>query len=88
MRYTARTRSIAWKDDAATREAAAFLRGLVAGEGRGIFRLRLETGMGIVANNVLHLREAFEDDPARPRLLYRARYLDRIAEPEAAWRNG
>jgi len=30
---------------------------------------------------------AFEDEPARPRLLYRARYLDRVALPQAApWR--
>jgi len=27
---------------------------------------------------VLHARSAFRDDPARPRLLYRARYYDRV----------
>jgi hypothetical protein len=37
--------------------------------------------MGLVANNVLHDRDAFIDDPQRPRLLYRARYLDRVASP-------
>ena len=35
------------------------------------------------AHNVLHDRTGFEDDPARPRLLYRARYLDRVALPAA-----
>jgi len=39
--------------------------------------------MGIVGHNVLHERSAFVDDARRPRLLYRARYLDRI-EPGAA----
>jgi hypothetical protein len=39
-----------------------------------------------VCNNVLHERSAFEDDPARPRLLYRARYVERIAGTEGAWR--
>jgi hypothetical protein len=48
--------------------------------------------MGIVANNVLHDRSAFDDDPAQPRLVWRARYLDRVAAPRAAaehaWLNG
>ena len=36
--------------------------------------------MGLVCNNVLHDRAGFVDDPKQPRLLYRARYLDRIGE--------
>jgi hypothetical protein len=34
--------------------------------------------MGLVCNNVLHDRSGFVDDPMHPRLLYRARYLDRV----------
>jgi alpha-ketoglutarate-dependent taurine dioxygenase len=79
MRYTARTRSIVWKDDPVTRAAAAFLAQLPAQEGAHVFRLTLQPGMGLVCNNVLHDRSGFVDDPARPRLLYRARYLQRIA---------
>lgn len=85
MRYTARTRSIVWKDDAATRQAVAFLERFLADDNPYVLRLKLEAGMGIVANNVLHDRSAFTDDPAAPRLLYRARYLDRISLPEAPW---
>jgi alpha-ketoglutarate-dependent taurine dioxygenase len=81
MRYTARTRSIEWKDDAATRAAVACLEGLLASPSAPVLRVRLEPGMGLVANNVLHDRDAFIDDPQRPRLLYRARYLDRVAPP-------
>ena len=81
MRYTARTRSIVWKDDAATRDAVAFLADFLAGDSRHIFRLRLEAGMGLVCNNVLHDRAGFDDDPQAPRLLYRARYLDRLDRP-------
>jgi len=89
MRYTARTRSIEWKDDAATRAAVAALEGVLAAEAPGVFHLRLQAGMGIVGHNVLHDRTAFEDDPALPRLLYRARFLDRACvPPEAPWRNG
>ena len=84
MRYTARTRSIAWKDDPATREAAGFLLGRLDEGGAGIFRVRLEPGMGIVCNNVLHDRSAFVQG-AGPRLLFRARYYDRIAGTEGAW---
>ena len=79
MRYTARTRSIVWKDDGAVRAAAAFLRELLQTDAAHVFRVRLEPGMGLVCNNVLHARSAFVDDPDQPRLLYRARYLDRIA---------
>lgn len=78
MRYTARTRSIAWKEDAATRAAVAALEGILAAESPHVFRSRLEPGMGLLCNNVLHDRSAFTDDPAHPRLLYRARYHDRI----------
>jgi hypothetical protein len=80
MRYTARTRSIEWQDDAATRAAVACLEALLGGASPHVLQVRLEPGMGIVANNVLHDRAAFVDDPARPRLLYRARYLDRVGE--------
>lgn len=82
MRYTARTRSIEWKDDAATRAAVACLEALLASPSAPVLCVRLEPGMGLVANNVLHDRDAFIDDPQRPRLLYRARYLDRVAGPD------
>jgi alpha-ketoglutarate-dependent taurine dioxygenase len=80
MRYTARKRNIEWKDDAATAEALAALERILDGEHHPyIFRARLEAGMGLICNNVLHTRDAFSDDPHGPRrLLYRARYFDRI----------
>jgi Taurine catabolism dioxygenase TauD, TfdA family len=79
MRYTARTRSIAWKQDAATLAAVAALEKLLASDSPYISHARLEPGMGLLCNNVLHDRAAFSDDPAHPRLLYRARYHDRIS---------
>jgi len=87
MRYTARTRSIEWKSDDATRAAVGALEALLAGDTPWVLRTRLEAGMGLVGHNVLHDRTGFEDDPAQPRLLYRARFLDRVALPQAApWR--
>ncbi|HYA39634.1 MAG TPA: TauD/TfdA family dioxygenase [Candidatus Methylomirabilis sp.] len=80
MRYTARTRSIEWKQDAATREAVRFLERLLAGESPYIFRHRMAAGEGLVCNNVLHNRTAFTDDVDKgiARLVYRARYYDRV----------
>jgi len=79
MRYTARTRSIEWKQDEPTLAAVAFLEKLLATDAPCIFRARLEPGMGLLCNNVLHDRAGFSDDADHPRLLYRARYYDRIA---------
>jgi alpha-ketoglutarate-dependent taurine dioxygenase len=77
MRYTARTVSIAWAGDTDTAAAVARLAQWLAADAPHALRVRLEPGMGVICNNVLHARSAFRDDPARPRLLYRARYYDR-----------
>ncbi len=79
MRYTARTRSIQWKDDAATRAAVTALEQLLADDSPTVFRYRLNAGEGLLCNNVLHNRTAFRDADDARRLLYRARYHDRIA---------
>jgi alpha-ketoglutarate-dependent taurine dioxygenase len=79
MRYTARTRSIEWKQDELSRAAVVFLEQLLAADSQYIYSARLESGMGLLCNNVLHDRSGFNDSPDSPRLLYRARYYDRIA---------
>lgn len=84
MRYTARTRSVIWKNNAPTQAAVAFLAQLLASDKSHVFRLTLEPGMGLVCNNVLHDRAGFVDELQQPRLLYRARYLDRLPQPALA----
>jgi alpha-ketoglutarate-dependent taurine dioxygenase len=82
MRYTARFRNIRWRDDGPTRAAAARIRELLGGDDNpDILRYRLRPGEGVVCNNVLHARTGFRDDAGggHQRLIYRARYLDRIA---------
>ena len=82
MRYTARTRSISWRDDAATGEAAQWLRDrLDAGDPLGC-TVRLDAGQGILNNNVLHDRTGFGTDRGDARLLYRVRFHNRIARSE------
>jgi hypothetical protein len=78
MRYTARTRSIEWKQDAITLAAVAKLEQILASASPHIHQLKMESGMGLLCNNVLHDRSAFTDDASNPRLLYRARYLERV----------
>jgi hypothetical protein len=79
LRYTARRKSIEWKRDPAVAAAVAALARVLDEDSRFRHRLVLGPGMGIVCNNVLHERTGFVDDPAVPRLLYRARYFDRVA---------
>lgn len=78
MRYTARSISIAWKADAATEAARAALERLLAAPTPWTLRGRLEPGMGLICNNVLHDRSGFTETPERRRLLYRARYYERV----------
>lgn len=78
MRYTARTHSILWKRDPVLLDAVKFLEQLLAGDSPIIFRGRLESGMGLICNNVLHDRSGFAETETQRRLLYRARYYERI----------
>jgi alpha-ketoglutarate-dependent taurine dioxygenase len=80
MRYTARTRSIVWKQDDMTQAAVRFLENLLSGDSRYVFHHRLAPGQGLICNNVLHNRTGFTDDMDKgiTRLVYRARYYDRI----------
>ncbi|HHH38824.1 MAG TPA: taurine catabolism dioxygenase TauD [Sedimenticola sp.] len=78
MRYTDRSRSIEWRDDPLTREAVAALKGLLAGDRPYRFEGTLQSGQGLICGNVLHTRSGFENGE-QERLLYRARYFDRIA---------
>jgi len=82
MRYSARPRNIVWRDDSTTRAAAEYLLNLFQADSPYIFRHRLQAGQGVISNNVLHCRTEFSHDanPNQGRLLYRARYFDRVAD--------
>ncbi|MRR50376.1 MAG: taurine catabolism dioxygenase TauD [Rhodocyclaceae bacterium] len=80
MRYTARKVSIAWKQDAATVAAVAALERILATPTPWTLHGRLEPGMGLVCNNVLHDRSGFTETAEKRRLLYRARYYERVCD--------
>jgi hypothetical protein len=79
LRYTKRKRSIIWKEN--TVEAVKYLESILEDlQSPYVFRATLQAGWGLICNNVLHDREGFEDNAEKPRLLYRARYYQRISE--------
>lgn len=78
MRYTDRSRSIEWRDDALTREAVAELKQILKAPSLYRFEGTLQSGQGLICNNVLHTRSGFKNGETE-RLLFRARYFDRIA---------
>lgn len=82
MRFTARKRHVIWSDDILVRQAADCLLALLDSDSRFITRHRLKAGQGLIANNVLHNRSVFHHQPGAEtsRLLYRARYYDRIRD--------
>ena len=63
----------------ATQAAVAALERILATPTPWTLHGRLEPGMGLVCNNVLHDRSGFTETPLRRRLLYRARYYDRVS---------
>lgn len=78
LRYTKRKRSIIWKEN--TVEAVKYLESILDDlKSPYIFRATLQSGWGLICNNVLHDRSGFEDHGEKPRLLYRARYYQRIS---------
>jgi alpha-ketoglutarate-dependent taurine dioxygenase len=89
MRYSARGRNVIWRDDDSTRNATAALTALLSDKNPYVIRHRMQPGDGIICNNVLHCRSGFIDDPApeKNRLLFRARYFDRIIQTESTEQN-
>lgn len=79
LRYTARTRSIEWAADPVLQETLDEIRDYLASDSPYIFRHKLKPGQGILCNNVLHNRTAFEENDTieSKRLIYRARFYDR-----------
>jgi alpha-ketoglutarate-dependent taurine dioxygenase len=78
MRYSARTRNIQWKQDPSLQAALSYIEGLFSHGSTYIYRHRMKPGQCLVSNNVLHNRSGFRDSPQQRRVIYRARYHERI----------
>ena len=79
MRYTARSKSITWKNDAMLSASKKIIEALLQKD-QYVTHYRLNSGEGIVCNNILHARSAFTNGniPAQQRLIYRIRSYNRL----------
>lgn len=79
MRYTARTKSIQWKQDQLLLKALDMIEELLK-DNEFVLRYTLQAGEGFICNNILHGRDAFINGniPQKQRLMYRARSYNRL----------
>ena len=79
MRYTSRPHNIVWKSDRLSATALNRVREILM-DGKTLVEIKLQQQrQGIVCNNILHGRQAFQDGADMPpRLVYRARYYDAV----------
>ena len=78
MRFSKRKRNIIWSDDSLTKEALASLFEFLDSNSPYHVSYRLNSGEGVICNNILHTRSAFTDSAQNTRVYYRARYYNRI----------
>ena len=76
MRYTHRKHNIQWRDDKTTKQALGCLSGLLDNDNPYCFETKLQSGQGLICNNILHTRSGFNE--GSDRLLYRGRYFNRL----------
>ena len=83
LRYTSRPHNIVWKSDRQSATALNRVREILM-DGKTMIEIKLRERQGIVCNNILHGRQAFQDGADVPsRLVYRARYYDAISFDKA-----
>jgi alpha-ketoglutarate-dependent taurine dioxygenase len=83
MRYTSRPHNIVWKSDRLSAAALNRVREILM-DGKTMVEIKLRERQGIVCNNILHGRQAFQNGADMPpRLVYRARYYDAIGFDKA-----
>ncbi|MBZ0106272.1 MAG: TauD/TfdA family dioxygenase [Sulfuricella denitrificans] len=79
-RFSFRKTDMAWSDDADVVAARNVLESFLLNDPEHVIEGRLESGLGLISNNVLHTRETLvdSDDAAKKRLLFRTRFYDRV----------
>ncbi len=83
MRYTARSRSIEWKQDTVLLRAVNMIEELLS-DNEFTLNYTLQPGEGLICNNILHGRSAFTNGniPEQQRVMYRARSYNRLFSGE------
>ncbi len=80
MRYTARTRSVHWKDAPLVTQSKLAIENLLANSTELVLKYTLQPGEGFICNNILHGRSAFTNGNMSDgeRVMYRVRSYDRL----------
>jgi len=80
FRFSFRKMDMSWSEDSDIIAAKNALEAIILNESEYTLEGRLESGMGLVSNNVIHTREKLTDsnDSSKKRLLFRNRYYDRV----------
>ncbi len=82
MRYTQRGKHIKFCNSTEITQAVDCLNALLNHRTEYHFEHKMHAGQGIICNNILHKRASFVEDIARPRLLLRGRYFNRLRPNE------
>lgn len=79
-RFSFRKIDMAWSEDSEVIAARDILESLLLNESEHVIEGRLESGLGLISNNVSHTREKLVDcdDKDCKRLLFRTRFYDRV----------
>ena len=79
-RFSFRKMDMAWSEDSDVIAAKEVLESIILNESDYVIEGRLESGMGLISNNVMHTREKLidSDEAEKKRLLFRTRYYDRV----------
>ncbi len=79
-RFSFRQMDMAWSEDSDVKAARDVLESMMLNDLEYVIEGRLESGLGLISNNVEHTREKLVDseDPSKKRLLFRTRFYDRV----------
>ncbi|MGB5708017.1 MAG: TauD/TfdA family dioxygenase [Arenicellales bacterium] len=79
-RYTERKHNVVWKDTPTVEKAVSALAEILRTESGWTATITLQRGQGLICNNVLHNRSAFEDNDSHEskRCLHRIRFAERV----------
>ena len=78
MRFSNRKKYINWKQGSLVSKARDCLKDILSDDNDFMVHHKFSAGQGLICNNMLHKREAFTDSKTNTRVLYRARFANRI----------
>ena len=78
MKFSMRNKNIIWNKNSL--QAIDMLKSIIKDSSEYHITKKLDTGMGVITNNVIHMRTAFTNSKNKNRLLYRLRSKKRVTE--------